>query len=68
MKELNPPSTTSSIPAGGADPGPMIDFAHLSAGMSLDDDDFLHPPYGFSVVKEEKLYTTGYLQQFFLRC
>jgi len=69
MKELNPPSKTSSIPAEGTDPGPIVNFAHLASGMTPEaTDDFLHPPYGFSTAEEENLYTTGYLQQFFLRC
>ncbi|HRV45144.1 MAG TPA: hypothetical protein P5208_07550 [Smithellaceae bacterium] len=69
MKKLNPPPLTPSIPAGGPDPGPIVDFAHLSSGMALEaTDDFLHPPYGFPAAGKEDLYTTGYLHRFFLRC
>lgn len=69
MKKLNPESLPSSIPAGNTDPGPIIDFAHLASVMAPEaTDDFLHPPYGFSAADEEDLYTTGYLQRFFLRC
>lgn len=69
MKKLNPPSKPSSIPAERPDPDPIVDFAHLALGMASEaTDDFLHPPYGFSAADEENLYTTGYLQRFFLRC
>ncbi|MDD4092883.1 MAG: hypothetical protein PHQ63_10000 [Smithellaceae bacterium] len=69
MKELDPPSKTSAIPAERTDPGPIVKFSHLASAMTPEaSDDFLHPLYGFSTAEEENLYTTGYLQRFFLRC
>ena len=69
MNKLNPESLTSSLPAERTDPGPIVDFAHLVSVMVPEAaDDFHHPPYGFSAADEEALYTTGYLQRFFLRC